>query len=415
MHAEVLSALGKQRQRHQGLGRAIESWVTPEGTRIVQVGVRRLKGKWKTFPDFLMDYIKRLFDADWGNTELSKATEERHPLLNLYQAVCAVQNVSEPDERGIRSSLVTGGVSLFYGLAYDLYCVEHNSNTQPVWDRLLHRLRTRGEFEQASYEALAGGAFARAGFSLDYEDDSDNTQNHVEFIATHSRTDRRFAVECKRRQDKIGNGKSRVVRHLNRAIGQNTTGLPLIAFIELDQPVQYSGDGKLPPHLRKAVMQIDRWASDPKNRALPASYVLLTNQPQTHFLSETAGLIGYLHGFKIPALRFRETGPLEDLVNARDAHPEVHELLRSLRDHSHFPNTFDGQESTSDSGLKSPLDYYDFMHDSYKTSSREQLLEFMKGWSDLPELEKLSQPELTKQYSIRWALNLLNHVNAQKT
>lgn len=361
-----------------------------------------------------MHYIKVLFESDWGNAELAKPAEERHPLLNLYQAVCAVQQESEPDALGVRMSPVTGAVSLYLGLAYDLYCVEHNANTQPVWDRLMHRLRTREDFEQASYEALAGGAFARAGFALDYEDDTDSTRKHVEFVATHPTTGRRFAVECKRRRNPAGGGKLRVISHLNKAIKQNETKLPLITFIEIDQAVQYAHGNGFPPCLREAVERLEDWANDPRSEELPAAYILLTNQPQRYFPDAYPGSVGYLHGFKIPELRFRETGPLEDLVDARDMHPEVHDLLRSLQEHSHFPTSFDGLDRHTDRGLKTPLDFYDFMHGTYKDTPREQLLQFMQEWPDLEGLQTLSQPELAKRYAIRWALNMLNEVRSHQ-
>jgi hypothetical protein len=42
----------------------------------------RFSDKWKVFPDFLSDHIKVTFGVDWGNAELAKPLEARHPLFS---------------------------------------------------------------------------------------------------------------------------------------------------------------------------------------------------------------------------------------------------------------------------------------------------------------------------------------------
>jgi hypothetical protein len=60
-----------QRQAQQGLGRPIIS-MEFKGYRFVAVGSNLHYGKWKTFPDFLGDYIKKTLGEAWGNEELKK-------------------------------------------------------------------------------------------------------------------------------------------------------------------------------------------------------------------------------------------------------------------------------------------------------------------------------------------------------
>lgn len=36
---------------------------------------------WKTFPDFLMDYIKGKLGKDWITAEIAKAPQQQHPLV----------------------------------------------------------------------------------------------------------------------------------------------------------------------------------------------------------------------------------------------------------------------------------------------------------------------------------------------
>ena len=52
-----------QRQKQQGLGRPIIS-MESRGYRFVAVRDRMYYGKWKTFPDFLTNYIKAILDPE---------------------------------------------------------------------------------------------------------------------------------------------------------------------------------------------------------------------------------------------------------------------------------------------------------------------------------------------------------------
>ena len=72
-----------QRERQQGLGQPIIS-AYASGHRVVAVKDRLVQStKWKTFFDFLGDYIKMAIGPEWGNSEIKKPFEERHPCL-LY-------------------------------------------------------------------------------------------------------------------------------------------------------------------------------------------------------------------------------------------------------------------------------------------------------------------------------------------
>jgi len=62
----------KIRQDQQGHGRPIIG-VKHGDQQIVAVGnTVYFSNKWKTFPDFLADYMKQKLDPEWGNVELAK-------------------------------------------------------------------------------------------------------------------------------------------------------------------------------------------------------------------------------------------------------------------------------------------------------------------------------------------------------
>lgn len=129
-----------QRERQQGLGRPIVS-AEVSGHRFVAVKNRLLHSqKWRTFHDFLGDYIKMAVGPDWGNAELAKPLEQRHPILVWYHLVCEQQRrfVKEPGK--VHPAQMTGAVAAYMHFAYDLYALDHNAELQ---EKLVGRLRDR--------------------------------------------------------------------------------------------------------------------------------------------------------------------------------------------------------------------------------------------------------------------------------
>ena len=88
---DVLAAQERIRQAQQGLGRPIIA-AKSHGHQIVAVGnTVYWSNSWKTFLDFLADYIKRKLAIEWGNAEIAKPLAERHPLMQWYDAICRYQ------------------------------------------------------------------------------------------------------------------------------------------------------------------------------------------------------------------------------------------------------------------------------------------------------------------------------------
>jgi hypothetical protein len=74
---------------------------------------------------------------------------------------------------------------------------------------------------------------------------------------------------------------------------------------------------------------------------------------------------------------------------------------------SRHPDTFFGSVGPRDMKAESPLDLYDFFHNSYKDTPREKLLEFMSGAPDAAALSALDQPALAKLYAERCTSHIL--------
>jgi hypothetical protein len=190
------SADERIRQTQQGLGRSIIA-AKFNDHQMVAVGKTIYWSKtWKTFPDFLADYIKRKVGMEWGNAEIAKPAAERHPLMKWYDAYCRYQarTIKAPSE--VHSADVTGLVACYLGVAYALYLLDHNAELQ---SRLVNRLKNPGNFQGAYYELIVASILIRAGFALTLEDESDPLTKHCEFAATSKATGKRYWVEAKMR------------------------------------------------------------------------------------------------------------------------------------------------------------------------------------------------------------------------
>jgi hypothetical protein len=126
--------------------------------------------KWKTFPDFLLDYMKRKLGAEWIKLELEKPAEEQHPLIRWGLRLFEYQKKTIKNPGEVSGAPMTGVVSAYLGTAYSLYLLEHNVELQA---RLLGRLKNIGQFQGAYYELLVANVLIRAGFKLTLEDETE--------------------------------------------------------------------------------------------------------------------------------------------------------------------------------------------------------------------------------------------------
>src|SRR3990172_1900878 len=169
-HFEKHKAQELQRQKQQGLGRPIIS-IEYKGYRFVAVGNQWKYGKWKSFYDFLADYIKLALGEEWGNANIAKPSAKRHPVIQSHHKVCRLLSAHAKEPETLFSAPITGAVSAYYRLAYNLYLIAHNG--KDIQTRLLARLRNKGNFQGAYYETQVAAWLIRAGFELEFEDEQD--------------------------------------------------------------------------------------------------------------------------------------------------------------------------------------------------------------------------------------------------
>jgi hypothetical protein len=326
----------QQRTEQQGLGKRIISAKMDNGYQFVAVKNRlHYSQKWKTFHDFLINYISSALGADWGNAELQKPLDQRHPILVWYHKLCEQQRLFIKEPGKVATARMTGAVAAYMNLAYDLYALDHNAELQA---RLVQRLHNVEHFSGARYEVQVAAKLVRAGFTLEFENENDRSTSHCEFTATNTRTGKRFSVEAKRSES------GRITRQLVRAL-KKAANHTRIVFIDLNTSDPSSGHD-IPPYVQRAFDLLRRFEMlDPQAQRLPPAYVFLTNAPWDHQLDgiEWRQLV-LADGFNIEDFKLDHQFPsLRAAINGRQAHIEMHGLLKSIRKHSEIPSTFDGE------------------------------------------------------------------------
>ena len=346
----------KEIESQFGLGRPPIS-LELNGYQIVAVGPElHWSKKWKTFPDFLMDYFKTIMGSEWGRAELAKPREQWHPLFSWYAMTCEYQKkvITTPGQP--MSAPMIGAACGVLWLAYGLYLLRHNAEIQT---RLLQRLRTADPVQifGALQEVIIAAAMIRAGFELELENEADGSETHCEFTATSKLTGKRFSVEvkvCNPGRSDENDGRSRTIRQLSGALGK-TAKHPRIVCVDLNQPVPADSTIQSTEKVIRHEMQRIRRAEKYLKTA-PAAYIVLSNFPFRFDLEGTNyPRAALLEGFKIPRLSsdtpFTSVRDLSEF-NAEHADPSrfVQALVRMQ-----IPSTLDGELPSRAFGGKGPL------------------------------------------------------------
>jgi hypothetical protein len=136
------------------------------------------------FEDFLRDYLRQILGDDWWKEELARPLLSRHRIAQWQAHAEELMRGEKPDEHGRCLIPRDGIMTAHMTLAYDLYVIAQNTAYQ---ERIVDRLRQRDGFIGFRYELLVAATFARAGFQVDPEDETDGSTRHPEFIANAQR------------------------------------------------------------------------------------------------------------------------------------------------------------------------------------------------------------------------------------
>lgn len=346
-----------QREKQQGLGRGIIS-EDVHGQRIVAVGSRVYHSKqWKTFHDFLRDYLIDAVGREWFETERAKADDQRHLILRWFDQAIADHRRHGEQFGEMVVSPMTGAQRAFLNLAYNLYLIDHHAEPEqsaPLLETFVDKLKSErsDDFIGKLFETYAAAAFLKAGFTLVYEDESDGRSSHVEFVATYPATGKKFSVEVKSRNrlaaedgpvDEIK--RLRVGAKLNKALTK-TASHTRVVMIEINVPDVLT-DKSLTGWPQAALDQIRQAEKNDwqDGTAKPSAYVMVTNHAFHNNLAATgAGAQVLAAGCRIP-----DFGPdvefngFKAVLESKERHQEIYSLLESMGTHYEIPATFDGQ------------------------------------------------------------------------
>jgi hypothetical protein len=308
---------------------------------------------WKTFPDFLTDFVRRVLGPDWGNEELRKSEAEMHPVALWYRKNSLLQAAHAGKPGEVFTTPETGAARAYLELAYNLYLLEHNVELRA---RLINRLKHPDQFLGALSEIRVAGMFVRAGFAIDFADEDNNENTHCEYDVTRAATGKKFSVEVKTRHwDKNFPSDSsegrrqvcmRVSRLLRAALGKKAEH-DRIAFIELAMSDQsQAGQQTQEPWWMQAAVDGIRDAERvlrEQDLVPPSAIVIIGNHPHHLHLDTTSSIVGYaVDGIGPTDFRSGLSGSLRDALRFREAHGDFLALWRSIEKHRNIPTTFDG-------------------------------------------------------------------------
>lgn len=303
MAAEVSKRLRQQAVRKQQFGEVRPmihaDW---KGKKWIAVGSElHYSDKWKTPVDFLFDYIKHVLSPEWGKSELTKPFAERHPVLQWYDRTCRLQAQQTPGPDGIYGVVPSGAMRAYILLSYDLYTLRHHEALQRT---IVERLKHKDQFQGARHELFAAATCIRAGFDIEYENESDKSRKHAEFTAVHKITGQKITVEAKskHRDGVLGRPGERtpdeevrvnIRRNLVKDALKKPTQHPYVIFLDLNLP-----PGLLPPMTEEWFQEVAGpvLAKDREGASDPWNLLVFSNFPDHYAEDDGPAPSGYAVG-----------------------------------------------------------------------------------------------------------------------
>jgi hypothetical protein len=335
------------RLQQQGKGRPIVAFKAAQH-QIVAVGnTVHWSTKWKTFLDFLMDYMKGKLGPDWIKAEAAKTSEQQHPLMQWALRLFEYQKETNKNPGQVTSAPMNGVVAAYLGTAYALYLLEHNVELQ---ERLLKRLKDIGQFQGAYYELLVASVLIRVGFRLTLEDETDGKNKHCEFAAISGTTGKRYWVEAKMRSVAGLLGKTsadggaddkplaRLIPHLNDALIKPAADDRLI-FIDVNTSTKMIGEK--PDWMEPAMRRLEQFEKK-ENTAGAKAMIFVTNVAYHRELDKPPAAAAAPFGLGLPDFNRPGVVRVTDAYRAKRKYIDAHEIGQSFLRYLSFPTTFDG-------------------------------------------------------------------------
>jgi len=248
-----------------------------------------------TFLDAIHDHALSMFGVPMLETEEAKPLDERHPALQWMAAY--VDHVNKLRGEGNTDSRATqiGAGAAWYRFAYDLYTISDNARLEAVMKK---RLQNADFFQAARHELWVAALSVAAGFELQFEDESDNTKTHPEFIGSDKFSSTRIAVEAKSRHRKgtygfaggknVPPGEAVDIRQLVLDAYKKKTDLPFYIFIDVNLPPAADEEtyARWQLELDKTMWELEQ---EGYGNPAPENVIFFSNDPSHYLRDEQIG------------------------------------------------------------------------------------------------------------------------------
>jgi len=206
----------------------------------------------QTFHQFLDGLVGKTLGKDWFEQQQSLPVKNRNAIVRWRTTMLSLlKKPGDANDAVSAGHTLTGPVKAYLCFGYDLYWLQL---VHRLPESLIKRLKDFQAFQGARYEVLIAAVFARAGFEIEWIDDTKAAGKHPEFIATHKKTKKKVGVETKSRKrpgamNYIGSVtpethlKGDVFDLYEKAIQQAPAdGLPFLIFIDPNVPASFPKD-----------------------------------------------------------------------------------------------------------------------------------------------------------------------------
>lgn len=236
------------------------------------------------FVNAIHDHALHFFGNDFLDEEDKKELNSRHPAIQWMQKHINAINSCGNNDR------IDGNGASWFRFAYDLFTMRDNSKLEK---ELKRKLLSQKDFQSARYELKVAAICATAGFDLRFEDESDASKKHPEFIGIDRFSGVEIAVEAKSRHrpgvlgfEKSGRISDRPMVGVRRNIldaYEKYAKLPYFIFIDPNLP---SNTNQI---MEEWDAELDRMFEDLESEGYedpcPANAVLITNDP-SHYVGD---------------------------------------------------------------------------------------------------------------------------------
>lgn len=294
----------------------------------------------RSFHEFLITYAFNKLGPEWARLHLLEGATREHPLAKHIQRGFRSFGGETKAAGELIAVKMNTDLYAFLAFAYDVFTLSDNANMQ---ESLLIRVRNVDQYQGVRYEIFVAASLLRAGFSIEFEDESDLRRSHCEFTATFKKSNKSYSVEAKS-------------RHRNMTVVQQQTIVKAGMYRLLQDALQKSAsheriifaDVNLPPDgapflqedwHREVMGTLGELESKQKLRdPWPQAIIIFTNRktsPWKGSKGNTSTVL--LSGLNHPLLKIRDQQPFEA------QYPEIGQLFSAMVHLAAPPGEFFGQ------------------------------------------------------------------------